>query len=92
MKYIMLKRKIGGIAQKVPIIFPDFMVHKHIAQAIKNLPGNPYEIENVVWSAGDITFEADSLTTSGSSSTLNISSEPEDAEVIEMYDYFQGLN
>lgn len=90
MKYIILRRKIADIIQAVPIIFPDVLVHKHVAQAIKNLPGNPYFIENKVYSAGDINFHIRSCT--GRSTTLNISSTEQDKNIITLADYFQELD
>lgn len=91
MKYIMMKRKIGDVEQLVPIIFPNFIVHKHMAQAIKNLPGNPYNLDNVVHSAGDVIFDSCSVHTSGGSETLNIESKEGDNNIIELHDYFQGI-
>jgi hypothetical protein len=89
MKYIMMRRDLAGVAQEFPIIFPDFLVHRHVASAIKNFGGNVYEIDNRVVAAGDIHF--DDIVCSGHSETLKSKSREEDSKIIKMFDYFQGL-
>ena len=92
MKYIVMQRKIGDMIQEIPIIFPAQLVHKHVAQALLKLPGNPYNFINKVASAGEVTFDNDSITCYGESETLNIKSRGlEDVELIEMIDYGGGI-
>lgn len=71
----------------MPIIFPSTMVHAEVAKAVEGLfpPGME------VVSAGDINLVMSDIHVSGQSATLNLDSRPEDAAIIKMHDYLQGL-
>lgn len=84
MKYIMFLTEVAGIQRKVPIIFPDFLVHIEVAKAMKDLIGS-----SKIASAGDVELDVRSV--HGKSTTIGISSKTEDKEIISMYNYFQGM-
>lgn len=91
MKYIMWQ--VGD--SKVPIIFPDHLIHKDIeagtARAVRNLwraSGMKTDSPQVV-SAGFIPAMA-VVSTQGESETLGIKSDPADAKIINMWDYEFG--
>jgi hypothetical protein len=91
MKYVMMEVKLSeNCIQKYPVIFPNNLVHsdmKEMYQALleKTLPG----LEVRLGSAGDVVLQK--LRCAGSSSTLGVSSHPEDSDTLKMYDYFSGL-
>lgn len=91
MKYIVLKSTLAGVEQKIPIIFPNFMVHSHVAKFMAGLlircHGRSTDIKVV--SAGDITMNV--LACTGKSETCKVSADPGDQDLIQMYDYFQGI-
>jgi hypothetical protein len=72
MKYVMLKLE-GG--QLLPVIFPDFMQHAHIAGSIPA----------AVVSAGRVHLEGGNINASGSSSSLGMYSREEDSRIIQTY-------
>lgn len=71
MKYVMVRR--GG--QVLPIIFPDFLVHEDIANAVlavlEKMDG-PKLLPREIVSAGDVVIPAAAC--SGSSQTLGVGS------------------
>jgi len=94
MKYIVMQRKYAGMIKEVPIIFPNELVHKHVAMALLSLNGNPYNFINKVASAGDVAIEADysEIHCTGRSDTLNIDSRGDiDENLIIMCEYGVGL-
>lgn len=94
MKYVMFRIEQGygneRIIRHVPIIFPDNMVHKDVADRIArsvmggfNGPAHPV-------SAGEITLGE--ISCHGHSETLGLKSAGErDARVIELFDYVHGV-
>ena len=83
MKYIMLEQRIGNVPRKIPIIFPDILNHSDVALAITSMLTNTQNIVTKVVSAGEFNnFMCDY--TIGKSTTLNVESDPDDAEVINM--------
>lgn len=78
MKYIVMRRKVGDTIREIPILFPNELVHRHVASALLNLPGNPYGFENKVAAAGSVVL--DEVRCDGSSETLNIGSRGEEDE------------
>jgi len=84
MKYIMYIKEIEGIKRKIPIIFPDSLVHIEVAKALKDLVHT-----SKICSAGEINMVASS--TFGESTTLGIKAKKEDVEIINDYNYFHGL-
>lgn len=91
MKYIVMQRKISDdMIREVPIIFPNELVHAHVAKALLNLPGNPYGFLNKVAAAGDVTL--DGAFCGGRSETLKIGSrEAEDDRLIFGVEYGFGV-
>jgi hypothetical protein len=87
MKYIVLQVIEGGLEREIPILFPSFLVHKLVADALIGTEG----LENAtVVSAGDV--EASSFTCNGKSETLNLTSRgDEDRKLINTVDYFHGI-
>jgi hypothetical protein len=87
MKYIMLKRGTGADEQLVPIMFPDFLNHVDVAKALMaTLPLS----QATPFSAGSCAILC--LSTEGKSTTLGVPARDEDAQVINVYDYSQGLD
>lgn len=88
MKYIMFKIDLGeGMTQKLPVIFPDELVHLAVAHAIT---GNRHMSHLVPVSAG--YCQIDCRDVSGVSETLKLLSEDGDAEVINMHNIQHGLS
>ena len=85
MKYIMFKQHIGvGVDPKIPIIFPDMMTHKDVAEGLKIT--HP-KLELV--SAGFYSFTTGKCF--GESMSLNVTADPNDEETIAQYQYWHGL-
>lgn len=89
MKYIMLETQLQHIRRRVPIIFPDFMVHEDIARLFHDFLIHRHEMFSNVISAGDIDLGL--VECSGRSETLKIESSPDDNQTINSYDYFNGI-
>ncbi len=77
MKYVMLKLEGGEL---LPLLFPEFMQHSHMAQAV---PAS-------VVSAGHVYLEDGKIVARGASSSLEVSSRDEDSGIIQAY--FEGQN
>ena len=91
MKYIMFEVKGGTLEMRVPVIFPDNMVHKVIADAVEpavkaHFP--KFAVELV--SAGTVS-SLDLSMVSGGSTTLELSSTKLDGEIMSLYDYTAGV-
>lgn len=82
MKYIMFERQ----GQLVPVIFPDFINHREVANA---LTGHLTLSRAKPVSAG--TCEVYCTSTSGASSTLEVEAKTLDAQTINVYDYCHGM-
>lgn len=105
MKYVMFQGEMkGGMKQKIPIIFPDFMVHADVAEYMTYLLEQKHGYQNLrPVSAGSIVLGGtygtennkisvvDGVETSGKSDSLKLKSDPNDAAIISMYDYMYGL-
>lgn len=88
MKYVVFRRYGGGDPQDIPIIFPDFLTHSHVAHAILKAIlalGNASIV-----SAG--TCDVVCLSCTGRSETLSVESRAEDRTMINCYDYSRGLD
>lgn len=86
MKYVMLKIESGDMAQELPFIFPNQLVHSDIAAALESVPG--MEGAKVV-AAGECHVQSKC---SGRSTTMNLSSRGKrDSENINTIDYCHGL-
>ncbi len=85
-KYIVLELDSGSFKRRVPIIFPDILVHADVAAAVQSLPmmGEAKPI-----AAGSIDLMAAAC--HGRSSTLNVSAGETDAELINTFPYFHGM-
>lgn len=90
MKYIVMQRKVGETIREIPILFPNELVHQHVAKALLALPGNPYGFLNKVAAAGEATL--DEVHCHGGSETLKIQSRgEEDARLIFGVEYGFGV-
>jgi hypothetical protein len=88
MKYVMFRAKIGAVHRLVPVIFPEFMVHKDVAHhMLRNIDLRRGGAEVV--SAGKI--ELNGVTCYDRSETLGVESRPRDGQVIEMYGVLFGI-
>ncbi len=94
MKYVMLEITLaGGEAPpfKLPVIFPDKLVHRDMAAHVKSVAWATWPRCNVnVISAGEIQLGG--VECFGESETLNVKSRGErDARTIDVYNYFHGI-
>lgn len=91
MKYVMLRVKNGLLERDVPIIFPDMLVHKHVADVMCEHLRRAHMVDSVrPVSAGEVNV--DEVTCHGESTTLKLSSRgAEDDTVILNYDYLHGV-
>lgn len=96
MKYVMIEVPAHGElpARRVPVIFPDMLVHADVAHAmelvVKSTLAPKAKIKVKTTSAGECRL--DDVVCHGGSETLNVDSrERLDARVIEMYDYLHGI-
>lgn len=85
MKYIMFQQQHGEMTKLVPVIFPNDLVHKEVADALQQLVLK----DTVIHSAGSISLL--NLKPEGRSTTLNIEADHDTDElVIKMNDYGAG--
>lgn len=94
MKYVMLEITLaGGEAPpfKLPVIFPDVLVHRDMAAHLKEIAWSTWRSCRVnVVSAGEINFEVHECF--GKSESLNVNSRKErDADTISTYNYTRGV-
>lgn len=90
-KYVMFETKLADCIVHVPVIFPDKLVHKDIADYMTMALMTTFKVPVKTVSAGKIEHvTADGL--GGDSETLKLKSHPEDAVIIEAYSYLHGLN
>lgn len=81
-------------ARRVPVIFPDLLIHADVAHAmelvVKSTLAPKAKIKVKTTSAGECRL--DNVLCHGSSETLDLQSrERLDARCIEMYDYLHGI-
>lgn len=89
MKYVMFETKLGGTIQHVPIIFPAYLVHKKIVEALLPTLLTLFETAKPV-SAGD--WSPMSCKATGESVSLDLKSNPEDdSRNILMHYYNHGI-
>lgn len=81
MKYIMFQTKDG---KKIPIIFPNFMVHSMVAERLQDLT-----LDGGIVSAGQIKISVSNC--NGYSESLKVGVRKGDAILIHEYDYFHGF-
>lgn len=89
MKYVMLEIDQSGIKKKIPIIFPNFLCHDSVSNALAVVLKNDCKADAEVCSAGEIIINRAECW--GSSETLEVNCDPEDTYTILRYDYFHGL-
>lgn len=94
MKYVMLEITLqGGEAPpfKLPVIFPDKLVHRDMAMNVKTVAWATWPGCRVnVVSAGEIQLGG--VECFGESETLQVKSRGErDARTIDVYNYFHGI-
>ena len=92
MKYIVLEAKLGeDLMQKIPIIFPNFLVHSDVAKYVAGLLIKQYkrDPEITVASAGFINLKVEKCF--GESETCKKAADLDDEFLINSYDYTAGL-
>lgn len=90
MKYIMFEADLTADQKvRIPIIFPNSLVHKVIASHIRMALCNHFGDMPRIVSAGECIIEAH--TVAGESETLKLKSAPGDMEIINSNDYMHGL-
>ncbi|EIS9096196.1 hypothetical protein L1O59_005101 [Salmonella enterica] len=87
MKYIML-RTGGKLKRDIPVIFPDLLVHKDVADAIKGMGSYSGFDGAYIISAGFCNVGVECF---GESESCNAVSRSIDDSVINTYDYTHGL-
>lgn len=89
-KYVMMSRVRGETEQRVPVIFPEVLNHSDVASALQFR--DPYLRGCPVASAGFLNVTHDGrIACHGRSESLGIGSHPDDARIIETYNYLHGL-
>lgn len=92
MKYIVLEIKNGDTKREWPIIFPDMMVHRQVADIVQNHLAVDCKLNSRIIAAGSVSFFGGEVRCFGESETLNIESRgSEDAKLIKMFDYLHGI-
>lgn len=80
----------NGLVRNIPVIFPDILVHKEVAERVgscKMLRGVAKPV-----SAGFVQFgNGGKVQAFGESESLGLASRPQDSEIITTYDYFGGV-
>lgn len=80
MKYIIMAKDFGTVIHRVPIIFPNTLVHSDVAVATANILTGYEPV-----SAGE--YDPVSGSCSGRSSTLGLEASDEDSSTILLNDY-----
>lgn len=105
MKYVMFQCTYsGGLVQKVPFIFPEFMVHADVAEYMKVMMLREHKMTDVrPVSAGFVNLGGEFTSTKGKvgkiggvhvygdSETLKLKHDPNDAAVLDFYQYTNGV-
>lgn len=89
MKYVMFEVD-SDPKIRVPVIFPNFMVHSIVAEAAVKIL-EQHEMPAKVVSAGDLTLGILGVHCSGGSKILGVEAHSLDGWIITHYDYFHGL-
>lgn len=79
------KKADENLVQFFPIIFPNDLIHKDIADSITEFLKKEYDIELKPISAGEIYINCNSV--GGNSTTLDLYANPNDNDVINGIDY-----
>ncbi len=92
MKYIVLEIKNGDTKREWPVIFPDMMVHRQVADIVQNHLAVDCKLNSRIIAAGSVSFFGGQVRCDGESETLNIESRgSEDEKLIKMFDYLHGI-
>jgi hypothetical protein len=92
MKYIVLEIKNGDTKREWPIVFPDMMVHRQVADIVQNHLAVDCKLNSRIIAAGSVSFFGGEVRCDGESETLNIESRgSEDEKLIKMFDYLHGI-
>lgn len=89
MKYVMFEHDLEGVTQKIPIIFPDRLVHADVAERMRHLLRRVHKIDAKPVSAGFVNLGL--ISCYGESETLGLSARNEDGAIIETMDYLHGI-
>jgi hypothetical protein len=95
MKYVVMKVRIkGGMDMELPVVFPNSLVHKDMADALRMVIHE--SLDNVVHtepvSAGEVSLFGTGLNCSGYSETLNLHSRgSRDSTLLVGCDYGAGI-
>ena len=91
MKYIILKAKKGATSITLPIIFPDMLVHDHVARCLSLLLSLMYPTHKVAVCAAGFVSSVDvgrTIECNGESTSIGVKSRGErDTALIRMADY-----
>lgn len=86
MKYIIAKRRDGGVTRRIPIIFPNYLAHAEVAKALESIIGKQID------SAGEFSsLDLSDIKPHGHSDSLNKDSKRNDGQIIANQDYWHGL-
>ena len=88
MKYIMLQIKTGGVSQRIPVLFPDALVHAEVAEAL--LKHIPTLKKAKTINAGTVKVHA-SVDEASESTTLELKAGSDDSMIINTHDFFHGI-
>lgn len=89
--YVMLEvSREDGLVQKIPIVFPQLLVHKDVAEAIVKVLEKD-GIKAKVSSAGALRMDEVTVYPDSKSSTLGVDCNPRDEDTIVLYPYFHGI-
>lgn len=90
MKYVMMQGRLGTMKKLIPIIFPEFMVHKTVADHAKFMLMKDHKMLDVApVSAGNYNITSGKCY--GESETLGLKAAKRDEEIILSYDYTHGI-
>lgn len=88
----MFSYDLGGCQKYIPIIFPDFICHLDVQEAMEKVLSDKekYNMPVGIISAGDVDLGL--CECSGGSETLHVESrEDEDSNLISSYSYLHGI-
>lgn len=89
MKYIMLNIPFGGSVRRTPILFPDYLTHAMVAEA---LIAQPHLSSATVHSAGEFSsMDLGDVELGGKSTSLGVESDPNDSKFLPLMDYHHGI-
>ena len=93
MKYIIVQIRNGETVREWPIIFPDMLVHRAMADIVQNHLAVDYkQLNRRIVAAGSFSCFGGEVSCFGESETLNVESRgSEDARLIKMFDYLHGI-